>query len=73
VSGAIPPDLSALLLDVLDNAPQHCQWHGQDFFRAGSALGRPGVPRCDSCKQPWRVLSALVALRLHVIGQDSPA
>lgn len=64
----IPANLSGLLLDALDSAPQHCQWHGQDFFRAGSALGRPDVPACDSCKQPWRVLSALVALRMHLAG-----
>jgi len=44
---------------ALDGAPQQCRYHGADFGRAGL---QGGVPRCESCRQPWRVVRALQAL-----------
>lgn len=48
---------------ALSNAPQSCRYHGTDFGFVGTENGQPwGEPRCESCKQPWRVTRALAAL-----------
>lgn len=44
---------------ALQHAEQTCRYHGTDFARLGWEFGEP---RCDSCKQPWRVTRALDAL-----------
>lgn len=47
--------------DALDNSRKECPYHGSDFERMGFAYGEP---RCDSCKQPWRVMRAFRALEI---------
>lgn len=47
--------------DALEHAVQVCPYHGADFAAAGVAPVS-GIPRCDSCKQPWRIRRALKAL-----------
>jgi hypothetical protein len=55
----VRPANEAAIRAALEEAPQECRYHGKDFERMGMQWGRP---RCDSCKQPWRVVQALVAL-----------
>lgn len=62
------PDLETIR-DALDHAPQLCRFHGSDFDRLGMAHGEP---RCDSCRQPWRVTRALAAVG-RLIGADPHA
>lgn len=50
----------ATIRAALTHAEQTCRWHGSDFERLG--LERWAAPRCDSCKQPWRIAQALAAL-----------
>lgn len=52
-------ELISVVRQALTNAQQHCEYHGTDFGRAGV---HRGLPRCDSCKQPWRVQRALDAI-----------
>lgn len=47
--------------DALDHAEQTCRYHGDRFETSGMLHG---LPRCDSCKQPFRVRKALDALDL---------
>lgn len=48
---------------ALSAAPYSCPFHGKDFGFLGTENGQPGgEPRCESCKQPWRVMVALSAL-----------
>lgn len=44
---------------ALAGEPRTCRYHGTDFERSNLAFG---LPRCDSCKQPYRVAQALGAL-----------
>lgn len=53
--------------EALRNAENRCRYHGDNW----DFLGREGYgpqseterePRCDSCKQPWRVTRALDAI-----------
>ena len=48
-----------LVREALEHDPQRCRYHGSDFERSDLFYGEP---RCDSCKQPWRVTRALAAL-----------
>jgi hypothetical protein len=41
--------------EALAEAPRECRFHGTDFERSGR---QHGVPRCDSCRQPWLVTVA---------------
>lgn len=50
----------AIIQQALVNAPTSCRYHGTDWDFLGSEPW--GEPRCDSCKQPWRVGKALDAL-----------
>jgi hypothetical protein len=50
----------ATIRAALIRAEQHCRYHDQEFERLG--LESWGEPRCDSCKQPWRVVQALAAV-----------
>lgn len=65
---ANPPrgtDTEALRLayDALAEAPQQCRYHGTNFaFLGTEPWSAEGLPRCDSCKQPWRVVRALRAI-----------
>lgn len=54
--------MSALRLvrDALVHAKQQCPYHGSDLERSGMWCG---MPRCESCQQPWRVVQALAALK----------
>lgn len=49
----------AVIQAALAAAPQTCRYHGNQFDRLGMEYGEP---RCDSCKQPWRVVRALDAV-----------
>lgn len=57
---AIAPDALRRVHDALQRAEQTCRYHGADFDRLGREPD--GAPRCDSCKQPWRVTRALAAI-----------
>lgn len=50
---------------ALAASPQRCRYHGDDFGRLGWERGEP---RCDSCKQPWRVKRALDAVERAITG-----
>ena len=50
----------SLAAHALRHAPNACPFHGVDFGFLGMQRGEP---RCDSCKQPYRVARALAALR----------
>ena len=45
--------------EALLRLPQICTYHGSDFGFLGWSQG---VPRCDSCRTPWRVKVALDAI-----------
>lgn len=45
---------------ALGQMPTSCPYHGTDFHKAGTWMGKP---RCDSCKQPERVAKALTAIK----------
>jgi hypothetical protein len=55
---------------ALAEAEQVCRYHGPDFEKSGM---RQGLPRCDSCKQPFRVRRALDALAGLDIRSYAPA
>jgi hypothetical protein len=44
---------------ALEHAEKTCPYHGRDFTRAGMWRG---IPRCESCRQPWRVVEGLAAI-----------
>jgi hypothetical protein len=44
---------------ALEHAEKTCRYHGDDFMRCGSWRG---IPSCESCRQPWRVVEALAAI-----------
>lgn len=59
---AAPPDavrVIVLAAGALRSAEQACRYHGQDFERHGMWCGEP---RCESCRQPYRVVNALKAI-----------
>ena len=60
-----------LALDALALSPQCCPYHGQDFDK----LGREpwGPPRCDSCKLPWHVSRALIAVSAVLVADAQAA
>jgi hypothetical protein len=45
-------DLERWVLVAIEHAPKTCWHHGEDFGRLGWEYG---LPRCDSCKQPYMV------------------
>lgn len=45
---------------ALEGAEQQCRIHGTDFGYSGFSFSQP---RCDSCKQPYRVVHALGLIR----------
>jgi hypothetical protein len=45
---------------ALLSAERTCRYHGTDWDRLGREPN--GLPRCDSCKQPYRVVTALLAI-----------
>lgn len=49
------------ILAALNEAPKYCRFHDDNFGFLGYEWPG-GPPRCDSCKQPWRVTRALEAL-----------
>lgn len=53
---------------ALAGEPRTCRYHGTDFERSDMAFG---LPRCDSCKQPYRVAQALAALA-RIEGSPAP-
>lgn len=53
-----------LIEEALVHAEAGCRYHGTDFERLGMEFG---LPRCGSCKQPWRVAQARLAL--HAIWE----
>lgn len=52
----ITPAALDVIRAALMKAPQQCLFHGQDWDRLGFDYGEP---RCESCRQPWRVVRAL--------------
>ena len=56
------PETLRLAREALAHAEQRCRYHGADFERLGTEPYERGLPRCDSCKQPWRVVRALAAI-----------
>jgi hypothetical protein len=44
---------------TLNHAEQFCRYHGQRWDFLGWEYG---LPRCDSCKQPYRVVQAIAGL-----------
>lgn len=48
---------------ALSHAAQTCRYHGADFERLGMWNGEP---RCESCRQPWRVTQALTAISRYM-------
>lgn len=54
-------DLTALrsIRLALSHAADTCRFHGTRFDHLGMEHGEP---RCDSCKQPFRVIAARAAL-----------
>lgn len=52
--------LERQVIVTMAEMPMNCRYHGSDF----DFLGREypgGPPRCDSCKQPWRLRQLLAA------------
>lgn len=47
---------------ALADQPTTCRYHGGHFHVLGTEPYEPGLPRCDSCKQPYRVHRALVVI-----------
>lgn len=45
--------------NVLEREPRTCRYHGDQFDKLGMEWGEP---RCDSCRQPWRVVRALAEI-----------
>lgn len=52
-------------ITLLSHASDQCQYHGQNWDFLGREL-MTGLPRCDSCKQPYRVAYLAAALRGEV-------
>lgn len=52
-------DALRLAYKALASAPQSCRFHGIDFTELEAWSGEP---RCESCRQPWRVSRALAAV-----------
>lgn len=49
--------------EALHHASQHCKYHSNNFgFLGWTGPENVTLPRCDSCKQPWRVMRALEAI-----------
>lgn len=44
---------------ALMHAERECPYHGPDFHLLGM---QNGMPRCESCRQPWRIKQAREAL-----------
>lgn len=43
-------------------ACKECRYHDDNFEKLGTELYEVGLPRCDSCKPPWRRQQALAAV-----------
>lgn len=52
-------DLS-VIRDALEGAERTCRYHGAEFTPPGQFSH--GLPRCESCRHPWRVTQALIQL-----------
>lgn len=63
-----PRHAIGLALDALHEAPRRCQYHGKDWEKLGFEWG---LPRCDSCKLPYRVDRAINALNDAVRWADA--
>lgn len=44
------------VLAALNGQPRECRYHGTEF---GPIDTWAGGPRCESCRQPWRVVRAI--------------
>lgn len=47
---------------ALNELPTECRYHGQNFEFLGTERYEAGLPRCDSCKAPWRKAQGIAAL-----------
>ena len=54
--------------------PTTCRYHGAKFGASGY-LGpaEGGVPRCESCRAPWRRMCALAAIERVIVRVRRPA
>lgn len=59
----------SVIRSALDNAAKWCPYHGQDFDFLGA---RHGVPNCESCQEPWRVVQALRILSMMEAARVTP-
>lgn len=48
-----------VVIDALADLSKKCQYHGESLGASGF---QHGLPRCESCRQPWRVTRALEVL-----------
>lgn len=55
-----------LAYKALVGAPQSCRFHGQEWTEIEAWSGEP---RCESCRQPWRVVRALEAVKREMEEQ----
>jgi hypothetical protein len=53
-------DTLKLAREALRHAEQRCRYHRENFGFLGFEWW--GEPRCESCRQPWRVTQALAAI-----------
>lgn len=65
---------TAAIQEALVHGARHCPYHNTNFgFLGWTGAEGQSLPRCDSCKQPWRVARALDALDRLVRTQiDAP-
>lgn len=55
--------------EALIHVERSCRYHGTDFLRLGTEPFERGLPRCDSCKTPYRRKRALDAIDAAVRSQ----
>lgn len=71
--GALDPigadlDQLATIRRALADGPRVCRYHGTNFELSHMAFG---LPRCESCRQPYRVAQALAALKQIGAGRSA--
>lgn len=58
------------IAESLTHVPHGCRYHGSDFGKLGFEWS---MPRCDSCKQPYRVYRAVEELQQLARGRSGQA
>lgn len=57
--------LDRQMIVMLSHAEDQCRFHGQNWDFLGREV-MTGLPRCDSCKQPYRIAQLGAAMRGEV-------